>query len=81
MTIAHLQPEKEQAHHNGQTQKNVVVTSFRPVTSSSSHMRCRLDGPIRANRFADSRASPDSRESIQGIPELNPFSANRANRG
>ena len=27
---------------------------------------CRLDGPIRANRFADSRESPDSRESSQG---------------
>ena len=25
-----------------------------------------LDGPIRANRFADSRESPDSRESFQG---------------
>ena len=25
-----------------------------------------IDGPIRANRFADSRASPDSRESFQG---------------
>ena len=25
-----------------------------------------LDGPIRANRFADSRQSPDSRESFQG---------------
>ena len=25
-----------------------------------------LDGPIRANRFADSRESPDSRESVQG---------------
>ena len=25
-----------------------------------------LDGPIRANRFADSRESPDSRESCQG---------------
>ena len=25
-----------------------------------------LDGPIRANRFADSRGSPDSRESLQG---------------
>ena len=26
----------------------------------------RLDGLIRANRFADSRESPDSRESFQG---------------
>ena len=25
-----------------------------------------LDGPIRANRFAESRGSPDSRESFQG---------------
>ena len=25
-----------------------------------------IDGPIRANRFADSRESPDSRESFQG---------------
>ena len=28
--------------------------------------RIDLDGPIRTNRFADSRESPDSRESFQG---------------
>ena len=28
---------------------------------------CDLDGPIRANQFADSRESPDSRESFQGF--------------
>ena len=27
-----------------------------------------LDGPIRANRLADSRESPDSRESFPGFP-------------
>ena len=32
-----------------------------------------LDGPIRANRFTASRGSPDSRESFQALPELNPF--------
>ena len=31
-----------------------------------------LDGPIRANRFADSRESPDSRESFQG-PRTEPL--------
>ena len=31
-----------------------------------------LDGPIRANRFADSRESPDSRESCQG-PRTEPL--------
>ena len=29
-------------------------------------MATNLDGPIRANRFADSRELPDSRESLQG---------------
>ena len=29
-------------------------------------MGLNLDGPIRVNRFADSRESPDSRESFQG---------------
>ena len=32
-----------------------------------------LDGPIRANRFADSRESPDSRESFQGSRTEPPF--------
>ena len=40
-----------------------------------------LDGPIRANRIADSRESPDSRESSRGSPELNPFFANRTSGG
>ena len=42
-----------------------------------------INGPIRANRFADSRESPDSRTSIQGSrSELNPFfCANRASEG
>ena len=39
-----------------------------------------LDGPIRANRFADSRESSDSRESFQGS-RSEPFFANRAPRG
>ena len=39
------------------------------------------DGPIRANRFADPRGSPDSRESLQGVPKLNPFFANRVSGG
>ena len=39
-----------------------------------------IDGPIRANRFTDSRESLDSRESFQ-VPELNPFVANSASGG
>ena len=39
-----------------------------------------LDGPIRANRFADSRESPDSRESFQGS-RTEPLFANHAPRG
>ena len=37
-----------------------------------------LDDPIRANRFADSRESPDSRESFQGSRTEPLFFANRA---
>ena len=37
-----------------------------------------LDGPILANRFADSRESPDSRESFQGSRTEPLFFANRA---
>ena len=37
-----------------------------------------LDGPIRANRFADSRESHDSRESFQGSRTERLFFANRA---
>ena len=40
-----------------------------------------LDGPIRANRFADSRESPDSREWFQGSRPEPPFFANRASGG
>ena len=40
-----------------------------------------LDGPIRTNRFADSRESPDSRESFQGSQTEPPFFANRASGG
>ena len=32
-----------------------------------------LDGPIRANRVADSHELPDSRESAWRVPELNHF--------
>ena len=39
-----------------------------------------LDGPIRANRFADLRESPDSRESFQGS-RAEPLFANRASGG
>ena len=39
-----------------------------------------LDGPIRANRFADSRESPDSRESFQG-PRTEPLFLRIALRG
>ena len=37
-----------------------------------------LDGPIRVNRFADSRESPDSHEWFSGFPNRTPFLANRA---
>ena len=37
-----------------------------------------LHGPIRANRIADSRESPDSRESFQGSRTEPSFLANRA---
>ena len=40
-----------------------------------------LDGPICANLFADSRESPDSRESVQGSRTEPPFFANRASGG
>ena len=46
-----------------------------------------LEGPIRANRFADSRESPDSRESFQSSPTEPLFCESRfvglklANRG
>ena len=43
-------------------------------------IRC-VDGPIRANRFADSRESPDSRESLQGSRTEPLFFANRASGG
>ena len=57
---------------------------FRPYKffshSTLSMYICHLDGPIHADRFADSRESPDSRESFQGsrTAELNPCFANRA---
>ena len=37
-----------------------------PHTPKSTRFLPSLDGPIRANRFADSRGSPDSRQSCQG---------------
>ena len=40
-----------------------------------------LDGPICANRFANSRESPDSRESFQGSQTEPLFFANRASGG
>ena len=39
-----------------------------------------LDGPIRANRFADSRETSDSRESFHGF-QTEPLFANRASGG
>ena len=40
-----------------------------------------LDGPIRANRFADSRESPDSRESVQSSRIVEPLFLRIALRG
>ena len=40
-----------------------------------------LDDPIRANRFDNSRESPDSRESLEGSRAEPPFFANRASGG
>ena len=40
-----------------------------------------LDGPICANRFADSRESPDSRESFQGSRIEPPFCESRFGGG
>ena len=39
-------------------------------------LQLRLEGPIRANRFADSRGSPDSHEQYQ-VPELNRLNHSR----
>ena len=36
------------------------------IPREEAHLRSDLDGPIRANRFADSCILPDSRESFQG---------------
>ena len=60
-----------------------------PVYTIFSLFECQvswnLDGPIRANRFADSRGSLDSRESFQGSPtepsRTEPFFANHASGG
>ena len=48
--------------------------------SQKSSLISNLDGPIRANQFADSRESPDSRESFQGS-RTEPLFANRASGG
>ena len=44
----------------------IMCNSARWSGKKKAHKLKNLDGPIRANRFADSRESPDSRESFRG---------------
>ena len=83
-------PHNPQNHLQNPTYKTPKITYKPPppkkksptkASKSKSPPKINLDGPIGANRFADSRESSDSRESFQ-IPELSPcLFANRASWG
>ena len=53
-------------HYNDVTPVGLGLDMHAACLGRERERELGLDGPIRANRFADSRESPDSRESFQG---------------